>query len=81
MTYYGLGAIFANEDALLYCEKIGIYAVHKRVGNIITYYSYFGNEGFYKVTHNVKTGAETRKHMIWRQTPKWLGNNYNYFCG
>lgn len=70
-----------TDQAILYCEKHGIYAVHKQTGNIITYYSYFGSEGFYKVKHNLKTGKGTRKHLNWNRAPKWLGFNYNYFVG
>ena len=48
--------MFNTEAVLLYCEKYGIYELYKEKGNVITYYSYFGNEGMYKVTKNVKTG-------------------------
>lgn len=74
-----------NDLCLCYCEDHGIYEVYKVKGNVITYYSYFGNEGFYKVTHNCKTGTETRKHLRYTKVPKFLkgeyGTKYNYFCG
>lgn len=60
--------------ALLWAEKIGIYH-YKVVGNCMRYVSYFGGEGFYRVCHNLDTGAETRKHQ------KTTKLEYNYFCG
>lgn len=77
--------MFNTEVILLYCEEHGIYELYKEKGNIITYYSYFGNEGIYKVTKNVKTGIETRKHLRYKNIPKFLitpdGVRYNYFVG
>lgn len=74
-----------NNPILLYCEKYGIYELYKEKGNVMTYYSYFGREGFYKVTVNVKTGKEIRKHLRYRKVPKFLkgeyGVRYNYFVG
>lgn len=70
---------------LIYCEKYGIYELYKEKGNIITYYSYFGSEGIYKVVKNVKTGKEIRKHLRYKNIPKFLitpdGVRYNYFVG
>lgn len=72
-----------NHNVLLYCEAHGIYEVYKEKGNIISYYSYFGNEGFYKVTVNVVTGKGNRKHLRYNNIPKFLkgefGVKYNYF--
>lgn len=67
----------------------GIYEVYSRRGNSIVYYSYFGKEGFYKVTKNVVTGFEKRKSLryAWNKPPKFLiskengGTKYNYFEG
>ena len=77
--------MFNTEAVLLYCEKHGIYQLYKEKGNVITYYSYFGEEGLYKVTKNVKTGRETRKHLRYKNIPKFLvtpkGVRYNYFVG
>lgn len=78
--------MFDTEAVLLYCEKYGIYELYKEKGNVITYYSYFGNEGFYRVTVNVKTGKETRKHLRYKKVPKFLLTpegwvRYNYFTG
>lgn len=71
---------------LCYCENHGIYEVYREKGNIITYYSYYGNEGFYKVTVNVLTGEEKRKHLRYKRVPKFLltkegWTRYNYFTG
>lgn len=77
--------MFNTETVLLYCEKHGIYQLYKEKGNVITYYSYFGEEGLYKVTKNVKTGKEIRKHLRYKKIPKFLvtpkGVLYNYFVG
>ena len=75
-----------SNEVIKYCEQHGIYEVYKVVGNVITYYSYFGNEGFYKVTHNIVTGEETRNHLKCKKAPKFLftengATKYNYFCG
>lgn len=73
------------DKAIQYCEEHGIYEVFKQIGNVITYYSYFGREGFYRVEHNLKTGKETRTNLRYKKTPKFLigklGTRYNYFCG
>lgn len=76
MVYYDFENIFSNENVLKYCEKVGIISVYSRKNDEIVYYSYFGNEGYYKVTKNVVTGAETRKHLN-----KKPNAEYNYFCG
>lgn len=74
-------------DAIIcYCEKYGIYEIYKVIGkNTIVYYSYFGSEGFYKITKNIATGKEIRKHLRYTKPPKFLvtenGTRYNYFCG
>ena len=74
-----------KDATLAYCEKYGIYEVHSEKGNMITYYSYFGSEGFYKVICNVKTGKEIRKSLRYKKCPKFLrtedGVRYNYFVG
>ena len=74
-----------NDSTIIYCENHGIYEIYKEKGNIITYYSYFGNEGFYKVVVNVKTKKETRKHLRYKKVPSFLigeyGTKYNYFVG
>ncbi len=76
-----------------YMEKIGIIEIYSETLKTITYYSYFGSEGFYKITKNLESGKETRKHMKWTKTPKHLlvettfmgkpftATKYNYFCG
>ena len=77
--------MFDTKPVLSYCEQYGIYNLYSEKGNIITYYSYFGDEGFYKITKNVKTGKEVRKHLRYKKTPKFLrpaeGVKYNYFVG
>lgn len=74
-----------NNPMLLYCEEHGIYQMYKAKGNVITYYSYYGTEGFYKVTVNVVTGREVRKHLRYKNTPDFLkekdGLKYNYYVG
>lgn len=74
-----------TDKAIAYCEEHGIYEIYSEKGNIITYYSYFGSEGFVKVTHNIKTNKEERKHLRYKKTPKFLrgkyGTRYNYFTG
>lgn len=77
-TYYDFKGIFTN-DVTRYAERLGIYEIYSRRGNTITYYSYFGSEGFYKIVRNLSTGIETRKHLTTK--PKNIGNKYNYFCG
>lgn len=74
------------DKILKYCEQHGIYEIYKIVGDIITYYSYYGSEGFYKITHDIATGKEKRKHLKYKKTPKFLitetgSVRYNYFCG
>lgn len=78
--------MFNNLAVLKYCEKYGIYELHAEKGNVITYYSYYGREGFYRVTKNVKTGKETRKALRYKKIPKFLKTKegytkYNYFTG
>lgn len=77
--------MFNTQLVLEHCEKHGIYQLYKEQGNVITYYSYFGSEGFIKVTRNCKTGREVRKHLRYKKVPKFLntpdGTLYNYFCG
>ena len=78
--------MFDIDAVLRHCEKYGIYELYKEKGNVITYYSYFGNEGFYKVTKNVATGREVRKHLRYKKVPKFLltkegWTRYNYFTG
>ena len=78
--------MFDTEAVLQYCEKYGIYELYKEKGNVITYYAYFGDEGFYKVTKNVVTGREVRKHLRYKKVPKFLltkegWTRYNYFTG
>lgn len=69
------GFTFDYENlALLRAEYIGV-CNYKVKGNKMIYLSYFGSEGFVKVTHNLDTGKETRKHQ---NTTKL---EYNYFCG
>ena len=75
-----------SDAALAYCEKHGIYEVHSEKGNVITYYSYFGSEGFIRVTQNLKTGKEVRKHLRYKKIPRFLLSKegytrYNYFTG
>lgn len=65
---------FYVQTALCYAEKIGIYHFEVR-GSKIIYISYYGSEGFYKVTRDLLSGKETRKHQA--STKK----KYNYFCG
>lgn len=69
----------------IYCENHGIYEVYKEKGNVITYYSYYGNDGFYKVVTNVLTGKTERTHLRYKKVPKFLkgehGTRYNYFTG
>ena len=78
--------MFNTQNVLSYCEKHGIYELYKEKGNVITYYSYFGDEGFYRVTKNVVTGREVRKHLRYKTCPKFLRTKegwirYNYFTG
>ena len=78
--------MFDTDAVLIYCEKYGICELYAEKGNVITYYSYFGSEGFYKITTNVRTGREVRKHLRYKKTPKFLLTKdgyakYNYFTG
>ena len=79
--------MFDSLAVLEYCEKHGIYELYSEKGNVITYYSYYGKEGFIKVVKNVKTGREVRKVLRYdyRKPPKFLktedGCKYNYFTG
>lgn len=78
--------MFNTPEVLAYCEKYGIYELYSEKGNVITYYSYYGKEGFVRVTKNVKTGREVRKMLRYRKTPKFLKTKdgctkYNYFTG
>lgn len=78
--------MFDTDAVSRYCEKYGIYELYKEKENVITYYSYFGGEGFYKVTKNVVTGREVRKHLRYKKVPKFLltkegWTRYNYFTG
>ena len=72
--------------ALLHAEKIGVTEYEVDHG-WMRYWSYFGNEGFYFIRHNVFTGEETRKCMYKRKTPPEFlmtedgCTKYNYFCG
>lgn len=77
-----------TNKAICYCEKHGIYEVYKQVGDVIIYYSYYGDEPkrpFIKVEHNLKTGEETRTRLRYRKPPKFLkgeyGYSYNYYTG
>lgn len=76
-----------KNEILCYCEDHGIYEIYSVKGNVITYYSFYGwNEGFVKVTKNVKTGEEKRKRLRYKRVPKFLKTpegwtKYNYFCG
>ena len=82
-----------EQEKLLYMEKIGICEIYSETLKTITYYSYFGSEGFYKITKNLESGKETRNHMKWTKAPKHLlvettfmgepftATKYNYFCG
>lgn len=65
---------FFEHSALCRAEKIGVTHYEVR-GSKMIYISYFGSEGFYKVTHDLLSGAETRRHQA--STKK----SYNYFCG
>ncbi len=75
----------SHRNVLRYCELHGIYEVYKEKYGVITYYSYYGSEGFYKVTVDTTTGKETRKHLKYKKVPKFLmgehGVRYNYFVG
>ncbi len=78
--------MFDTDAVLIYCEKNGIYQLHKEKGNVITYYFYYGSEGFLRVTKNVKTGREVRKSLRYKNIPKFLlredgATLYNYFTG
>lgn len=73
---------FTDEDgfvrwlALCHAEKIGVmeYEVDTRK-KLMTYISFYGNEGFYKVIHNLITHEETRTPQKSTRKP------YNYFVG
>lgn len=80
--------ILFSPEVIAYCEKVGIYELHSRKYNTITYYSYYGSEGFYRITRNLKTGHEVRKQLryAWNKPPKFLltkdgATKYNYFVG
>lgn len=62
--------------AIQRAEKIGVinYEVNEKKGTM-SYISYFGKEGFYKVVRNLLTGEETRTPQKSTKKP------YNYFCG
>lgn len=66
--------IYYEHLATCRAEKIGVYDYEVK-GNKMIYLSYFGYEGFYKVTHNLDTDTETRRHQA--STKK----SYNYYCG
>ena len=71
---------------LRYRERCGIYQTYSETLKTMTWYSYFGSEGFYKVHKNIETGKETRKHMKWIKCPKHLRTSdgwdlYMYFEG
>lgn len=68
-----------SDKALEYCERVGVYEVWREKGDILTYYSYFGSEGFYKVEKNLMSGEEKRTHL--KSKPKAIGYRYNYFVG
>lgn len=73
-----------TDNALKYCEAHGIYELWKERGNVITYYSWYGDDlerPFLKVEHNIKTGNEKRKRLRFRTAPKFLVGRYNYCCG
>lgn len=77
-----------TNEAIAYAEKIGIYEIWKQRGNVITYYSWYPDNlkhPILKVTRNLKTGKETRKHLRYKKVPKFLvtpeGTLYNYCCG
>jgi len=55
-------------------EKLGITS-YRLSGSRMIYMVYFGVEGFYRVSHDLKTGAENRKHQKTTTQP------YNYFVG
>lgn len=67
---------FWEWKALCHAEDIGVYSYttnpKKRT---MTYYSYFGSEGFYKVVHHLDSGFETRTHL------NSTKHEYNYFVG
>jgi len=69
-----------EELALLRAERIGVYE-YKVKKNIMSYYSFFGGEGFYKVEHNLDTHMEIRTHLKYKKTPKHLIGKYNYYTG
>lgn len=77
--------MFNTPEVLKYCERHGIYELYKENGSTITYYSYYGDEGYFKVVRNCKTGFEVRQHLRYKNCPKFLkgkfGVRYNYFVG
>lgn len=85
---YTVDEIFDNNEALCYCEHVGIIEPYSLRGNVLTYYSLY-SEGMYKVRHNIKTGKETRKllrYKNFKHLPKMFygvngGTKYNYMCG
>lgn len=75
--------------AIRYAEKIGVY-VFKVKWPEIRYWSFYGEEGWLFVRHNLVTGEETRKRRVkWRgpdSIPGFLltangATKYNYFVG
>lgn len=69
-------------EALIHAEDIGVYE-YKVDGAVMRYWSLYDG-GFYFITHNLETGAETRELMIpWQdadECPEY-GFSYNYFVG
>lgn len=62
--------------AIIRAEERGVYSFeYNHKTKKMHYISYFGSEGFVKVTVDVYTDKETRKHQ------KTTKKEYNYFCG
>ena len=76
---------FWETKKICFEEKYGIYEIYSETLKTITYYSFFGGDGWVKVHVNLETGKQTRKLMNWKTCPKHLksenGMRYNYFCG
>ena len=53
-----------KDSIIVYCENHGIYEIYKERGNIITYYSYFGNEGFYKNVNKRNLLLVNKYHLV-----------------
>lgn len=77
-----------SNNAIMFCEKEGVYEIYKEKGNIITYYSFYSDDlkhPFIKIVYNLKTGKEIRKRLRYKNAPKFLkgeyGTRYNYCCG